>query len=100
MTIDGNEVQNTEDEEWLAEQYATEVRVACEAARARTGRQSCVRAFIAESMQSCGGQIVYQKSFLERARVIVAEFGGVLILDEVCSFHFDVTLTSSFVSLN
>ena len=98
--IDDNEVQNSEDEEWLAEQYVAEVRVACEAARTRTGRQSCVRAFIAESMQSCGGQIVYPKSFLERARDIVAEFGGVLILDEVCSFHFDVSFSSSFALLS
>jgi ethanolamine-phosphate phospho-lyase len=40
-------------------------------------------AFIAESLQSCGGQIIYPDSYLARVYRSVRAAGGVVIADEV-----------------
>lgn len=42
-----------------------------------------VAAFIAESLQSCGGQIIYPPGYLRRVYQHVREAGGVCIADEV-----------------
>lgn len=50
-------------EEKLAELYAQEVIDAVEKAE-KNGRKICL--FLAESLQSCGGQIVYPKNYLKK----------------------------------
>ena len=64
---------NNEDppeEERVADLYVDEVRAVCERVRARSGRQKCIRAFIAESMQSCGGQVIYPRTFLAKVPIL------------------------------
>merc|ERR1712241_207663 len=39
--------------------------------------------FFAESMQSCGGQIIYPKGYLKKVIESVHRAGGVAIMDEV-----------------
>lgn len=42
-----------------------------------------VGAFIAEALQSCGGQIIYPKHYLKTISNIIHDHGGVVIIDEV-----------------
>ncbi|KAG1654746.1 Alanine--glyoxylate aminotransferase 2-like [Nymphon striatum] len=42
-----------------------------------------IAAFIVESLQSCGGQIIYPKNYLKNAFRYVREAGGLCIADEV-----------------
>lgn len=42
-----------------------------------------VAGFIAESLQSCGGQIIYPKNYLKMVYEAVRNAGGVTIADEV-----------------
>ncbi|XP_045623118.2 5-phosphohydroxy-L-lysine phospho-lyase isoform X1 [Procambarus clarkii] len=66
--------------EECAEKYADEVRRLCdEAARPGGG----VALFVAESMQSCGGQIVFPPGYLRRVYSDVRAAGGVCQADEV-----------------
>ncbi|XP_053393427.1 5-phosphohydroxy-L-lysine phospho-lyase-like isoform X1 [Mercenaria mercenaria] len=64
----------------LGEKYANEVGDICKVIQGR-GKNVC--AFIAESMQSCGGQIVFPPGYLKRVYRHVREAGGVCIADEV-----------------
>merc|ERR1712142_399176 len=66
--------------EQLANKYAEEVKILCDKATAN-GRGAC--AFIAESMQSCGGQIIYPPGYLRQVYKYVHDAGGVCIADEV-----------------
>jgi len=66
--------------EQLANKYAEEVKILCDKATAN-GRGAC--AFIAESMQSCGGQIIYPPGYLRQVYKHVRDAGGVCIADEV-----------------
>ncbi|KAK7023406.1 hypothetical protein SK128_005069 [Halocaridina rubra] len=66
--------------EELAEKYADDVKIFCEKAN-RQGGGVC--AFFAESMQSCGGQIVYPPGYLRRVYKHVRAAGGVCVADEV-----------------
>lgn len=54
--------------EELSEKYADEVRQLCEKASVKGGGVSI---FLAESMQSCGGQIVYPPGYLRRVYKLV-----------------------------
>lgn len=45
----------------LGEKYAEDVKVMCQEAEAK-GRTIC--AYIAESLQSCGGQIIFPPNYL------------------------------------
>ncbi len=56
------------DEEKLADLYAREVIDAVENAE-RKGRRICL--FLAESLQSCGGQVVYPKTYLRKVYTYV-----------------------------
>lgn len=47
----------------------------------RNGRK--VGAFIAEALQSCGGQIIYPKKYLKTVTDRLHEHGGLIIIDEV-----------------
>ena len=51
------------DEETLATLYANEIVQLVENAE-KNGRKICL--FLAESLQSCGGQIVYPKNYLRK----------------------------------
>ncbi|KAK3871430.1 hypothetical protein Pcinc_023417 [Petrolisthes cinctipes] len=64
----------------LATKYADEVKQACEAAT-KQGGGVCI--FYAESMQSCGGQIVYPPGYLQQVFKHVRAAGGVCLADEV-----------------
>ncbi|XP_014672312.1 PREDICTED: ethanolamine-phosphate phospho-lyase-like [Priapulus caudatus] len=67
-------------EEELADLYADEVKVIIERL-AEKGQGVC--AYIAESMQSCGGQIVMPPGYMEKVFKYVHDAGGVCIADEV-----------------
>lgn len=67
-------------DEELGRKYADDVRDLIDEAKAR-GR--LVAGFIAESIQSCGGQIVYPSGYLSAVYKYVREAGGVCIADEV-----------------
>lgn len=64
----------------LGKMYADEVRDICKKARDE-GRT--IAAFIAESLQSCGGQIILPDNYLRNVFRYVREAGGVCIADEV-----------------
>ncbi|XP_052262359.1 5-phosphohydroxy-L-lysine phospho-lyase-like [Dreissena polymorpha] len=64
----------------LGEKYANEVRDIC---KVILGRGKNVACFIAESMQSCGGQVVYPPGYLKQVYRHVRAAGGVCIADEV-----------------
>ncbi|XP_052781203.1 alanine--glyoxylate aminotransferase 2-like isoform X1 [Mya arenaria] len=64
----------------LGKLYADEVRDICKVVHAK-GRGVC--GFIAESMQSCGGQIVFPPGYLQKVYSHVRAAGGVCIADEV-----------------
>lgn len=64
----------------LGKKYADEVKDLIDGVQAKGRQVSC---FIAESMQSCGGQIVYPPGYLKRIYSDIHEAGGVCIADEV-----------------
>lgn len=64
----------------LGEKYALEVKKLIDQAH-KDGRK--IAAFISESMQGCGGQIVYPPNYLKEVYKYVREAGGVCIADEV-----------------
>ncbi|XP_050667617.1 alanine--glyoxylate aminotransferase 2-like [Leptidea sinapis] len=67
-------------EEELGRLYADEIGKICNEASQENGG---ICAFIAESLQSCGGQIIPPDGYLKRAYEYVREAGGVCIADEV-----------------
>ncbi|KAH0500783.1 Ethanolamine-phosphate phospho-lyase [Microtus ochrogaster] len=67
-------------EEDAATAYADEVKKIIEDAQSR-GRK--IAAFIAESMQSCGGQIIPPAGYFQKVAEHVHRAGGVFIADEV-----------------
>lgn len=64
----------------MAEVYANDVKDIVEKVK-KEGRG--VAGYIAESLQSCGGQIIYPKGYLQKVYDIVRKAGGVCISDEV-----------------
>lgn len=66
--------------EILGEMYAEDVSKICNDLKLK-GVGVC--AFIAESLQSCGGQIVFPKNYLKKLYKHVRQAGGVCIADEV-----------------
>ncbi|KAJ9598916.1 hypothetical protein L9F63_026549 [Diploptera punctata] len=60
--------------------YADEVRDICKKAR---GKGRTIAAYIAESLQSCGGQIIPPDNYFRNVFRYVREAGGVCIADEV-----------------
>ncbi|KAF7464033.1 Hypothetical predicted protein [Marmota monax] len=70
----------TEDHSDPASAYADEVRKIIEEAH-NNGRK--IAAFIAESMQSCGGQIIPPAGYFQKVAEYVHRAGGVFIADEV-----------------
>eukprot|EP00095_Tigriopus_kingsejongensis_P000009 maker-scaffold342_size201858-snap-gene-1.16 protein:Tk00009 transcript:maker-scaffold342_size201858-snap-gene-1.16-mRNA-1 annotation:"5-phosphohydroxy-l-lysine phospho-lyase" len=64
----------------MGEKYAQDVKDICDRLRAQDKVPGC---FIAESLQSCGGQIIYPKSYLKNVYKHVREAGGICIADEV-----------------
>ncbi|XP_045137487.1 ethanolamine-phosphate phospho-lyase-like isoform X2 [Portunus trituberculatus] len=66
--------------EQLSEKYADEVKMLCQKS-SKEGGQVCI--FFAESMQSCGGQIVFPPGYLRQVYKHVREAGGVCLADEV-----------------
>jgi ethanolamine-phosphate phospho-lyase len=64
----------------LAEHYANDVKKLCETIQ-QNGKG--VSAFIAESLQSCGGQIFAPAGYFEKVYAAVRAAGGVCIADEV-----------------
>ncbi|KOB75821.1 Alanine-glyoxylate aminotransferase [Operophtera brumata] len=67
-------------EEELGRLYADEVEKFCLEAKSRNGG---VCAFIAESLQSCGGQIIPPDGYLQRVYQHIRDADGVCIADEV-----------------
>nr|CAH7728947.1 unnamed protein product [Callosobruchus chinensis] len=68
-------------DEELGELYAEEVRQICENAKNMNG--GGISAFIAESMISCGGQVIPPKNYFQQVYKHVRAAGGVCIADEV-----------------
>ncbi|KAJ9580175.1 hypothetical protein L9F63_004192, partial [Diploptera punctata] len=64
----------------LGKMYADEVRDICKKAR---GKGRTIAAYIAESLQSCGGQIIPPDNYFRNVFRYVREAGGVCIADEV-----------------
>ena len=64
----------------LGAMYAGEVSSVLDAVLSEGKRPAC---FIAESFQSCGGQIVYPEGFLSKAYAAVRSRGGICVADEV-----------------
>lgn len=60
--------------------YANDVREIIKNVR-KEGRS--VAGYIAESLQSCGGQIIYPKDYFKKVFEAVRGAGGVCIVDEV-----------------
>ncbi|CAH2991767.1 unnamed protein product [Chilo suppressalis] len=71
---------DSKSERELGRMYADEVGKLCRLAQSNGGG---VCAFIAESLQSCGGQIIPPESYLKNTYKHVREAGGVCIADEV-----------------
>lgn len=72
-------------DEELSQLYANEVVQLVEKAE-KNGRKICL--FIAESLQSCGGQITYPKTFLSKVYAYLQPRGILCLADEVqCGFH-------------
>ncbi|XP_041971066.1 alanine--glyoxylate aminotransferase 2-like isoform X2 [Aricia agestis] len=72
--------RDSDSEEELGKMYADEVGKICDEVKQK-GEGVC--AFIAESLQSCGGQIIPPKGYLERVYEHVRAAKGVCIADEV-----------------
>ncbi|XP_050428763.1 alanine--glyoxylate aminotransferase 2-like [Adelges cooleyi] len=69
-------------DEDMGELYALEVKkIIDEQVIGKRGQKVC--AFYAESLQSCGGQIILPKNYLKNVYKYVRETGGVCIADEV-----------------
>lgn len=66
--------------EELSVKYSDEVKLLCDKATEKAGG---VCAFFAESMQSCGGQIIYPPGYLRQVYKHVRAAGGVCVADEV-----------------
>lgn len=64
----------------MADVYANDVKDIVEKIK-KEGRG--VAGYIAESLQSCGGQIIYPKGYLQKVYDVVRKAGGVCIADEV-----------------
>ncbi|GAB6018817.1 hypothetical protein CHUAL_000478 [Chamberlinius hualienensis] len=64
----------------LGLKYANDVKTLIENATSK-GRN--IAAYIAESLQSCGGQVIYPPNYLSNVYKYVREAGGVCIADEV-----------------
>ncbi|TRY70717.1 hypothetical protein TCAL_05188 [Tigriopus californicus] len=64
----------------LGEVYAEDVKEICEKLAEQGKKPGC---FIAESLQSCGGQIIYPNSYLRHVYNHVRAAGGLCIADEV-----------------
>ncbi|XP_044011730.1 5-phosphohydroxy-L-lysine phospho-lyase [Aphidius gifuensis] len=64
----------------LGEKYANDVKIICDDVQSR-GKN--IRAFIAESLMSVGGQILPPKNYYKNVYRHVREAGGVCIADEV-----------------
>jgi len=64
----------------MGEVYANNVADICEKLKTKGKKPSC---FIAESLQSCGGQIIYPEGYLKRVYEHVRSAGGLCIADEV-----------------
>eukprot|EP00794_Sanderia_malayensis_P016685 gene16685-18379_t len=69
-----------ENDEALGDKYANEMQKTIDSAL-EDGRN--IAAFYAESLQSCGGQIIYPPGFLKKAFQYTRAAGGVCISDEV-----------------
>lgn len=65
--------------EEIGRKYAEDVQTICEKLKEEHG----VCAFIAESLVSCGGQVIPPKNYFENVYKHVREAGGVCIADEV-----------------
>lgn len=61
--------------------YAAEIKEVCEKVKEERGEGIC--AFIAESLISCGGQIMLPSNYLRQVFKHVRSAGGVCIADEV-----------------
>ncbi|CAH0725162.1 unnamed protein product, partial [Brenthis ino] len=72
--------KDSSSEEELGSMYAEEVGIICERVKREKGG---VCAFIAESLQSCGGQIIPPKGYFKRVYEYVREANGLCIADEV-----------------
>jgi len=66
--------------EELSTKYSDDVKHIIEKAKSNGRNISC---YIAESLQSCGGQIIYPPGYLAQVYEYVHEAGGVCIADEV-----------------
>lgn len=66
--------------EELGHLYAEEIREICDRVQDK-GKGVC--AFIAESMLSCGGQIIPPKNYFQEVYANVRKAGGICIADEV-----------------
>ncbi|XP_045446785.1 alanine--glyoxylate aminotransferase 2-like [Melitaea cinxia] len=72
--------RDSQSEEELGNLYANEVGEICKQVKETKGG---VCAFIAESLQSCGGQIIPPDGYLKKVYEYVREANGVCIADEV-----------------
>ncbi|CAB4059749.1 AGXT2L1 [Lepeophtheirus salmonis] len=67
-------------EEECANHYANEIKTVIDSLENEGKKLGC---FIAESLQSCGGQVIYPQGYLRKVYDHVHENGGVVIADEV-----------------
>lgn len=68
-------------EEELSDLYSSEIQQIID--QLRSEKNEGVAGFIAESLQSCGGQILPPKGYFQKVYKMVKEAGGVCIMDEV-----------------
>ncbi|CAI9725976.1 ethanolamine-phosphate phosphoprotein-lyase [Octopus vulgaris] len=64
----------------LGQMYADEIKSVVDALAKEGKKPAC---FIAESLQSCGGQIIYPEGYMNKAFQYVRDAGGLCIADEV-----------------
>lgn len=64
----------------LSQMYSNSVKEECDKLKAEGAGPSC---FIAESLQSCGGQIIYPENYLRDVYAHIRDAGGICIADEV-----------------
>lgn len=64
----------------LGQKYADDVLQILDNLKAEGRKPAC---YIAESLQSCGGQIIYPKDYLKKVFRYIREAGGICIADEV-----------------
>lgn len=77
----GQYTDKVHSEEEMSDLYASEVDKIIDTLRYREKRE--VAGFIAESLQSCGGQIIPPKGYFQKVFKAVRDAGGVCIADEV-----------------